>query len=70
VQDWVLACKGGPKVFSDFDFGGHLTEITLSAVLALRTGRSLDWDGAQMRATNAPEAAQFVQHPWRPTWLG
>jgi predicted dehydrogenase len=69
VQDWVLACKGGPKVFSDFDFGGHLTEITLSAVLALRTGRSLDWDGAQMRATNAPEAAQFVQHPWRPTWL-
>ena len=69
MKDWVLACKGGPRVISDFDFGGHLTEITLSGVLALRTGHSFDWNGAQMRAPNAPEAAQFVQHPWRSKWI-
>ena len=69
AKDWVLACKGGPAVVSDFDFGGHLTEITLSAVLALRVGHSLDWNGAQLRATNAPEAAQFVQHTWRSKWI-
>ena len=69
MKDWVLACKGGPRVVSDFDVGGHLTEITLSGVLALRTGHSLDWNGAQMRAPNAPEVAPFVQHPWRSKWI-
>ena len=69
VKDWVLACKGGPQVVSAFDFGGHLTEITLSAVLALRVGHSLDWNGVKQRAINAPDAAQFVTPSWRSTWL-
>jgi predicted dehydrogenase len=68
AKDWVLACKGGPAVVSGFDFGGHLTEITLSGVLALRTGHSLDWNGAALRA-DTPDVAQFVAPPWRTKWL-
>ncbi len=62
--EWVHACGGEGRTFSDFDTGGLLTEIGLAGVVALRTGRSLDWDGAQMRATNAPEAVRFVRREY------
>ena len=34
-QEWIDACRGEGKAFSDFDFGGKLTEIGLAGVLAL-----------------------------------
>ena len=38
--------------------------------VALRSGvgHKLDWDGPNMRATNAPEAAQFVKRQNRKGW--
>ncbi len=37
-RDWVDAIKGGPPASSHFDYGAHLTEITLLGVLSLRMG--------------------------------
>ena len=68
--EWVRACQGEVKAFSDFETGGLLTEIGLAGVVALRAGRSLEWDGAKMQATNAPEAAKFVRGEQRRKWLG
>ncbi len=68
-REWVNACRGEGKTFSDFEIGGKLTEIGLSAIVALRTGKSLDWDGEKMEARNAPEAARFVHTPYRTKWL-
>jgi predicted dehydrogenase len=68
-QEWIDACRGQGKTFSDFDVGGKLTEIGLSGVVALRTGKSVDWDGEKMRAANAPEAGRFVHTEWRTKWL-
>jgi len=68
VLEWVRACGGGPATFSNFETGGHLTEIVLSGVVALRTQKALDWNGPEMRATNAPEAQQFVRLPVRTGW--
>jgi hypothetical protein len=34
----------------------------------LRTGRKLQWDGPNLCATNAPEAAQFVKRTNRKGW--
>lgn len=68
-QEWINACKGEGKTFSDFDMGGKLTEIGLAAVVGIRAGKSLDWDGEQMKATNAPEADRFVWTEHRPKWL-
>jgi len=53
MKEWVDACKGGPPVFSNFDFGGHLTEIGLSGVVALRLGHDINWDGEKMRVVGA-----------------
>jgi len=35
-EEWLLACKGGPRSVSNFDYSGPLTEVVLLGVLALR----------------------------------
>jgi len=68
-EEWVNACRGQGKTFSPFQFGGLLTEIVLSGIVALRTGKTLDWDGEKMQARNVPEAAKFVRTEYRTKWL-
>jgi hypothetical protein len=63
--EWIAACKGGPTPFSNFDIAAYLTEIILLGCVALRVGKKLEWDGPNMRAVNAPEAAQFVKRHYR-----
>jgi len=66
--EWIAACKGGQPCYSDFAIAGYLTEIILLGCVALRVGKPLQWDGPNMRATNAPEAAQFVKRDNRKGW--
>jgi len=66
--EWIAGCKGGPTPYSNFDIAAYLTEIILLGCVALRTGKKLEWDGPNMRATNAPEAAQFVRRHNRSGW--
>ena len=61
IDEWVDAIQGGPKVFADFDLGGHLTEIGLSGIVALRLQKSIDWDGPNMKAPGLPEADTFIR---------
>ncbi len=61
IEEWVDACLGGPKVFSDFDFGGHLTEIGLAGIVALRLQKNIDWDGPNMKVPGMPEADRFIR---------
>ena len=68
-QEWIDACLGQGKTFSDFDIGGKLTEVVLAGVVGVRAGKSLDWDGEKMEARNAPEAARFVRTEYRTKWL-
>jgi hypothetical protein len=66
--EWIAGCKDGPTPYSNFDIAAYLTEIILLGCVALRTGKKLEWDGPNMRATNAPEAAQFVRRQNRKGW--
>jgi hypothetical protein len=66
--EWIAACKGGPRPYSDFDVAAYLTEIILLGCVALRTGKRLEWDGPKMRALNAPESSQFVKRTYRKGW--
>ena len=67
-RDWVDACKGGKPASANFDYGGHLTEIVLAGNVALRTGKKLKWDGKNMRATNCPEADQYIRPEYHNGW--
>jgi hypothetical protein len=66
--EWIAGCKGGPMPYSNFDIAAYLTEIILLGCVAMRVGKKLEWDGPNMRATNAPEAMQFVQRSNRKGW--
>jgi hypothetical protein len=61
IDEWVDAIQGGPKVFADFDLGGHLTEIGLSGIVALRLQKSIDWDGPNMKVPGMPEADKLIR---------
>lgn len=67
-QEWIAGCKGGPVPYSNFEIAGYLTEIILLGCIALRVGKKLEWDGPNMRAINAPEAARFVRRTNRKGW--
>lgn len=66
--EWIAACKGGPTPYSNFDIAAYLTEIILLGCVALRAGQKLEWDGPNMRATNAPGADKFVKRANRKGW--
>lgn len=61
-RDWINACRGGKPASANFDFGGPLTELVLLGTVAMRAKKKLFWDGPNMKATNAPEADEYI-HP-------
>lgn len=69
MEEWLNACRGRGKTFADFDHGGHLTEIGLAGIVALRLGRDIEWDGPNMKVVGAPEADQYIRKTDRPDYL-
>ena len=68
-EEWMAACKGGPRPISNFDYAGPLTEIALAGVLALRApGQRLEWDSANLKVRNAPGLDQYVHVEYRKGW--
>ena len=66
--EWIAACKGNGRCYSDFDIAAYLTEIILLGCVALQVGKRLEWDGPNMRAKNAPEADQYIKRTYRKGW--
>jgi predicted dehydrogenase len=67
--DWLQACKGGTPACSNFEYGAKLTEFVLLGALALRTGKVIRWDAANMKpSNNVPEADAIIQGSYRKGW--
>jgi hypothetical protein len=66
--EWIEACKGRGKTLSDFSYGGRMSELVQAGVVAYRLGKRLDWDGPNLRATNAPEADALIKPEFRSGW--
>jgi predicted dehydrogenase len=69
MEEWVDACLGKGKTFANFEHGGHLTEIGLAGIVALRMQREIAWDGAAMAVKGHPEAAELIGKTNRGKWL-
>lgn len=67
-KEWIEACKTGGPTTCAFDYSGPLTEAALLGNVAYRVGRKLEWDHAKIKATNCPEADQYLQHHYREGW--
>lgn len=67
-REWVEAIRTGGTTTCRFDYSGPLSETVLLGNAAYRAGQKLEWDFEAMKATNCPEADQFLQHRYRADW--
>ena len=68
MKDWVEGIKSGRQACSNFDYATALTGMVLLGNLSIRTGKKIDWDAKQMRATNSSEADELINPPYRKGW--
>ncbi|MEX0716724.1 MAG: Gfo/Idh/MocA family oxidoreductase [Planctomycetaceae bacterium] len=64
-REFGIACRGGEKAMSNFDYAGRLTATQLLGNVALRVGGKIEWDAKSRKITNAPEANQFLTREYR-----
>jgi len=69
VREWLDACKGGKtKPGANFEFCGVVTEALQLGNMAVRTGRRLTWDRANLKVTNLAAADQYIRPERRAGW--
>jgi len=52
-DEWIAACKGGPKAPSNFEIAGPVTEAVLLGNVAIRSGRKLQWNARKLTTGDA-----------------
>ena len=57
-----------PHAGSHFDYACPLTELVNIGVLAIRSGKTIEWDAAAMKVKNAPEFDTWIKEPVRDGW--
>ncbi len=67
-QEWISACKGGPKPLADFDYAGPLTETILLGNVAALAGRKIKWNGPKLKVADMPEANKYLKRDYRQGW--
>ena len=66
--EWVLACKGGPKPFSNFDIGAPMNEIVQLVHVASLAKKPIDYDPQNCKILNASEANPLLHREYRKGW--
>jgi hypothetical protein len=67
-MNWVNAAKGKTETSCPFEYAARLTEVMLLGVVALRAGKKINYDGANMRVTNVAQANDFLRRDYRQGW--
>jgi predicted dehydrogenase len=69
MTEWLKAiAKTGPLPGSNFEYSVPLSEMVLLGVIAVRTGKHLDWDGKAGRITNDAALNKYVAIKARDGW--
>lgn len=69
MKEWLDAiAKAGPLPGSNFEYSVPLSEMVLLGVLAMRTGKRLEWDAKAGRVTNEPALNKYVEVAARAGW--
>ncbi len=68
-QEWIRGCKTGQPTLCNFDYSGALIENNLLSLVAYRVGKKLEWDADNLKATNSPEADQYIRKTYRDGWV-
>jgi len=69
-KEWIEAVKGNGKTTCHFEYGGALAEAGLLGNVSYRVGKKkLEWDAEKLKATNCPEADQYIRREYRKGWV-
>ena len=66
--EWLQCIRNGTRPSANFEYSGWLTEANHLGNVAYRVGKKLEWDPKTLKATNAPEADQYIRRPYRKGW--
>ncbi|HVE40910.1 MAG TPA: Gfo/Idh/MocA family oxidoreductase [Planctomycetota bacterium] len=66
--EWINAAKTDLKTTCHFGYSGPLTEANHLGSIAYRLGKKLEWDAANLKCTNAPEADRLLHREYRKGW--
>ena len=67
--DWLNAIRSSTRAACDFNgHGGLLAEIVLLGNVPIRAGKRVEWDGANLKIPNAPDAEQYLTREYRRGW--
>lgn len=69
MKEFLDACRGGEATFQPFDVAARAAEFAMTGMVALRVGQPIEWDSANLRATNCPAAERWVHLAQRKKWL-
>ena len=67
-MDWVNAAKAGVQPGAHFGYSGPLTETCLLGNIAKRVDGRIEWDAANLKITNLPDANKYVRAEYRKGW--
>lgn len=71
-QEWIDACKGialpAGSLMRGFEYAGPFTEMIHLGNLAIRCGQKIEYDAANMKITNVPDANKYLQREYRRGW--
>jgi predicted dehydrogenase len=67
-HQWLAACKGGEPAGCHFAWAGLLTEFVLLGNIAIRTGRTIEYDADKMRIIGDATADQLLAEPYHNGW--
>jgi len=69
-KEWIDACRANkPNIpLGNFQTAGLLTETVLLGNVAILAGKKIEWDGPNLKITNAPEAQKLLHREYRNGW--
>ena len=67
-MNWVNAAKGLAAASCPFEYAAQLTEVMLLGIVALKGGRKIEYDAANMRVVNVAAANQYLRRQPRSGW--
>ena len=67
-REWIHAIKNNGTTTCNFDYSGALAEAVLLGHVSYRSGKAIEWDAANLKVTNAPDAQHFVHKEYRRGW--
>jgi len=67
-REWLSACQGGPPAWSNFDYGGPLTEFVLLGNIATRVEGAIEYDAVHAQIVNHAKASTYLRRDYRAGW--